>query len=227
MPSKAARLSAGCLLLWVVSAAFLQQGIFESGVLIISHSGTVIGREEFVVRAGRASGDRGLTVASRVSYPADHPRVSLVPLLELRPDSQPASIQIDLLDGTARRVFAELAPRRVSIRTVDGSHESVRQYPAPDRVLFLDDSAFALHAIPPQGPAGPALMLWPRSGRRELGSWSDRGVEPTEVNGKNTLLHHIVLAGAAPRDLWYDEHGHLAKVEIPSLGLTAVRSAEH
>ena len=117
--------------------------------------------------------------------------------------------------------------RRVSLRTVDGSHESVRQYPAPDRVFFLDDSAFALHAIPPQGQPGPGLMLWPRSGRRDMGSWSDRGIEPTDLNGTNTPLRHIVLSGAAPRDLWYDDHGHLAKVEVPGLGLTAVRSMGH
>src|ERR1041384_3689220 len=164
------------LVLAAVLAAVWPQGVLDSGVLIISRSGTVIGKEEFVVRAGRASGDRGFTVASRASYPPDHPRVGLSPVLELRPDSQPASLQIDLQGRPPRRGFAEFSPRRLSLRTVDGSHESVRQYPAPEHAFFLDDSAFALHAIPPQGPPGPVLMFWPRSGRRNLGSWSDRGI---------------------------------------------------
>ncbi|MBI4502387.1 MAG: hypothetical protein HY700_14655 [Gemmatimonadetes bacterium] len=202
----------------------MAQRVLDRGTLVISRAGVVIGSEDFVIRTGRTSGDRGLTVASRASYPPSRPQVVLVPVLELTADSQPAALQIDVQDGMARRVVAELAPRRISIRTVHDSRESVRQYPAPERVLFLDDSAFALHAIPPTGPGGPVLLLWVRSGVREDGAWSDRGVEPTDFNGQTVSLRHVTLSGPFPRDLWYDDRGHLAKVEVPSLELRAARS---
>jgi hypothetical protein len=203
-----------------------QQRVLDSGTLLVSHAGAIIGKEEFVVRAGRAAGDRGWTIAARIFHPAGRPQHNLAAVLELAADSQPASLPIDQLDPKSSQVYAELVPRRVSIRTVREAHESVRQYPAPGRPWLTDDSVFSLHAIPPAGSAGPVLLLSPRTGLRMSATWSDRGVEVTEVNGEAVSLRHILVSGIAPRDLWYDDRGRLIKVEVPTLGLTAVRARE-
>jgi len=200
-----------------------QQRVLDKGALVISRAGAIIGKEEFVVRAERISGERGWSISSEILYPAGRAQWNLALLLELAPDSQPASLQIE--DSPSDQVFAELAAERLTIRSVKNAHESVRQYPAFGRVLLLDDSAFAVHAMAPAGTPGRVLLLFPRDGSRDSASWEDQGIGSTEVNGHEIPLRHVTLIGMVKRDLWYDEQGHLVKVEEPARGLTAVRAS--
>ncbi len=207
------------------SPALAQQRVIDTGTLIISRAGAVIGREEFVVRVGRAStGREGFTISANAFYPSERTQASVVPVVELGPDSQPASLQID---AGQQRVFAQIGARRVTVRMVSPQGESVREYPGGERLLVADDSSFALQAIPPGRTAGTVSLVWPRAGRRESGSLEDRGTERTELGaGAAALRHYVLKAGGTERHLWYDERGRLMKVELPAGSLSAVRAPE-
>src|SRR5439155_17542785 len=115
-----------------------QQRVLDSGTLMISRAGVLIGREEFTIRSGRASGSGdGFTIAATAYYPADRSQASLAITVELAADSEPASFQLNVLDQRQlnvldqrqRRIYAQLGPRRVTVRTLTASGESVREYP--------------------------------------------------------------------------------------------------
>ncbi|MBI4419754.1 MAG: hypothetical protein HY560_02940 [Gemmatimonadetes bacterium] len=209
-----------------LSTAASQQRVLDSGALTISQGGIVIGREEFTVRAGRASGGRdGFTIASSVFYPPDRAEATLAPVVEVGPDSVPITLQLDVFDGAQRRVYAQLGARRVTVRSVSPQGESVREYPGGGRFVIVDDSSFALNAIPPGRAPGSVSVLWPRHGRREAGELADLGMARTEVGVRSAELQHFQLTtGADTRDLWYDERGRLMKVDVPAAGLSAVRA---
>ena len=103
-----------------------QQRVLDSGTLMISRAGVLIGREEFTIRSGRASGSGdGFTIAATAYYPADRSQASLAITVELAADSEPASFQLNVLDQRQRRIYAQLGPRRVTVRTLTASGESV------------------------------------------------------------------------------------------------------
>jgi hypothetical protein len=197
--------------------------VLDKGTLVIWSGGAIIGKEEFVVRGVRASGEPGWSVLSEVYYPAGRSHRNLAALLELAADSQPTSLRVDLPDPQSGHVYAEVGAGRVTIRTTQDAHESARQYPASGRVWLVDDSVFAVHAMAPAGTPGPVLLLAPRNGTRDSANWVDRGIGPTEVNGHELSLRHIIVSGLVTQDLWYDQQGHLIKVEEPTRGLTVVR----
>jgi len=204
-----------------IAGPLLAQRVLDRGTLAFSRSGLVVGKEDFIVQEGRTGGEPGFAILSRVAFP-DQPGTGLLPSLELGTDSLPEAYQV-IEPPPGPKVSIEVVPRRITVRTERGARESVREYPVRAPVLLVDDSAFALHAFPPPGHPGPVVLLW-RSGRREHSQWFDKGIEPTELNGMTVRLHHIQLAGPPLRDLWYDEKGRLAKVDIPSLNVSAVRA---
>ena len=202
-----------------------QQRVLDSGTLMISRAGVLIGREEFTIRSGRASGSGdGFTIAATAYYPADRSQASLAITVELAADSEPASFQLNVLDQRQRRIYAQLGPRRVTVRTLTASGESVREYPGGSRTLAADDSSFALYAVLPGRAAGTVQMISPREGRRAAHELKDLGLERTDVGARSVELHHLVLDGPSLTHLWFDEHDLLIKAEVPGAGLAASRA---
>ena len=202
-----------------------QQRVLDSGTLMISRAGVLIGREEFTIRSGRASGSGdGFTIAATAYYPADRSQASLAITVELAADSEPASFQLNVLDQRQRRIYAQLGPRRVTVRTLTASGESVREYPGGSRTLAADDSSFALYAVLPGRAAGTVQMISPREGRRAAHELKDLGLERTDVGARSVELHHLVLDGPSLTHLWFDEHDRLIKAEVPGAGLAASRA---
>ena len=90
--------------------------------------------------------------------------------------------------------------------------------------MIVDDSVFALYAVPPGTASGTVRLVSPRRDVRENYDLTNRGVEETVVAGERMKLLHLVLTrGADVRHLWYDASGRLMKVEIPSRQLYAER----
>lgn len=207
----------------VQAARAVPQGpILDSGTLVISRSGQVVGREEFTVRRGRSSGPGGYTITSTATYPPESPTVTLSPVVELGPDSLPVLVQFDTHGDGQARVYARFGARRVTVRVVHPGGESARELPATGRDIVADDSVFGLYAVPPSRSALQAVF--PRSGSRLPAELLPRGTERTTFRGVARELHHEVLRlGARELHLWYDSQGRLMKVEVPALGLIAER----
>ena len=206
--------------------ASAQERVIDTGTFLITREGVALGREEFTVRRGRTGVSDGFTISVRSFYPPDRAEPVVTPQVELRPDSQIASAHLIETAG-GRRIFLQADPRRVTVRSLSASGESVRQYPSTDRLVVVDDSALALFALPPGVAPSSVAQVWPRGPRRAVTTLSDLGMEPTAWNGESRPLRHLVLgSGTDVRHLWYDARGRLMKVEIPAAMVVGVRAPD-
>lgn len=195
----------------------------DAGAFLILRDGAAVGREEFTVRRGQPAGT-GFTITTTARYPAARPVITLTVALELGPDSLPAALQLDLAGPDARRVYAVIGPRRVTVRNVRPRGEAAREYPGATRSLVVDDSVFALQALLPRAGGGGFTILAPRHDRRETGEATWSGTDRTLVGGVVHTLERVTLPfGNGMRHLWYDGTGRLMKVEDLGTGLTAER----
>jgi len=194
------------------------QAPLDEGTLLVRQDTAEIGREAFRLSAapGGAGGAR--------------PIVVLNPILQVGPDSAPASLEYTVADPREPlRILGQLARGRFTVRLLGRRTERAREFPAAGRVVVLDDSVFALYLFAgwQAGPgAMPVTAIFPRGGRREPLVVQDLGVEATTLNRDAASLHHVSVTGGANQlvHLWLDRAGRLLKVEIPSRHLTAERT---
>jgi hypothetical protein len=211
------------LALVAVHVAGAEQRIIDSGTLLVTRDGMALGREEFTVRAAAPG---GITISVRSFYPPDRAEPVVTTQVELRPDSQLAGAQVEDLGAGGRRILLQADPRRVTVRSVSPTGESVRQYPASGRLIVADDSALSLYAVHP-GSVPSVGQIWPRGPRRAVSPLGDLGLETTPWWGETRQLRHLVLGdGPDSRHLWYDLEGRLMKVEIPGAMLLGLRARE-
>lgn len=208
--------------------AMAQGRILDQGVLRVVAGGTEIAREEFTVTLGSAvAGGARLRITTTAFYPPRRTKITISPYVELGPDSMPRMVQYAATNGDDERILAQIGPRRLTIRRISSRGESAREYPGAPRTLIVDDSVFALYAVPPGTASGTVRLVSPRRDVREDYYLTNRGVEQTVVEGEwMELLHLVLTAGADVRHLWYDDSGRLMKVEIPSRQLYAERMTQ-
>lgn len=221
------RVAAAAALLAALAAgqpAAPQGPVMDQGSFTITHGDVEVGREQFTLRRGSASGPDGYTITTSAAYPPISPRVTLAPVVELGPDSFPVQMQFDVFGGGQRRVYLQLGPRRVTLRIVHPGGESARELPAAGPAVLVDDSVFALYALLPRGTARLEALA-ARTGDRSGARIADRGEERTTLQGVAHTLRHVVLsAGDQQLDLWYDPQGRLMRVDVPAVGLVAERT---
>lgn len=205
--------------------AMAQGRILDQGVLRVVVGGTEIAREEFTVTVGSAvAGGAGLRITATAFYPPRRTKITISPFVELGPDSMPRLVQFEATNGDHERILAQIGPRRLTIRRISSRGESAHEYPGAPRTMIVDDSVFALYAVPPGTASGTVRLVSPRRDVRADYDLTNRGVEETVVAGERMKLLHLVLTrGADVRHLWYDASGRLMKVEIPSRRLYAER----
>lgn len=212
----------------VTDPVSIQGRILDRAVFIIRRGSEVVGREEFVIRQGRASGQRdGFTISARAYHPDDRSTPIMVSTIQCGPDSQPTAARLDLDTEDRASVFVSIGSRRITVREVTPNGESARQFPAVDRTLLLDELLISPYALLPSRSEGSLTTFTPRSGAKEVVDLVDFGREVTTVRNASISLRHLTLGtGSGATHLWYDELGRLVKVSMGSLRLTATRSFE-
>ena len=206
--------------------AAAQGSLLDSAVFVITRGSTVVGREQFTLRSGRPSGSGGgFTVSVTAHYPPDSPYPTAASVIEFGADSQPISARIDLDRDDRPSVLVAFAPRRITIRTVTPSGESVRQLQGFARTLVLDEFLLSSFAFLPGRADGTVALVNPRAGQRVVVPLTDRGMDRTAVQGADRVLRHLSLgSGRDARHLWYDGEGRLIKLTVPAANVTAVRT---
>lgn len=207
------------------------QAPVDEGTLVVHEDTVETARESFRLTAVRTgAGTMGWTLAATIRYDRGRPVVVLDPIVELGPDSNPASLEYTVADPREPlRILGQLARGRFTVRILGRRTERAREFSAAPPAAVLDDSVYALY-LPAawQARAQPATVtaIFPRAGRRETLTVQDLGVEPTSLNRDPASLRHITLTGGASRlvHLWLGPDGRLAKVEIPSRRLVAERA---
>src|SRR5687768_3559850 len=100
--------------------ALLQGGIgtpVDEGVLVVRVDTLEVGRESFRLSRGRLSrGDTGWTLATTIRYDRARPVIVLSPILEVKSDSMPATLQYDVADPRQpSRILGELGRGRFTV----------------------------------------------------------------------------------------------------------------
>lgn len=211
----------------VCPPAGAQGRILDEGVLRVTIGRAEVAREEFSVTLGGSSEGRlGYRIAATAFYPPRRTRVVISPAVDIAPDSQPRLVEFEARTADAVRTIAQIGPRRLTIRRFWLGGENFIEHPSSPRALVVDDSVFALYAVPPGLTPGDVLLIAPRSNVRVPSRLDNLGRGETVVDGtRYVLLHLVFTAGMDTRHVWYDDDGRLMKVEIPSRGLSAERVA--
>lgn len=203
----------------------------DEGTLVVREDTVATAREAFRLSATHAGGGAvRWTLATTIRYDRTRPVVVLDPIVELGPDSSPASLEYTVADPREPlRILGQLARGRFVVRLLGRRTERAREFPAPPPAAVLDDSVFALYlAVAWQARPQPVSVtaIYPRAGRREVLTVQDLGVEPTTLNRDPASLRHITVTGGENRlvHLWLGADGRLAKVQIPSRGVLAERT---
>ena len=214
-------------LVTVSPPASSQGRILDEGVLRVRIGRAEVAREEFSVTLGGSSEGRlGYRIAATAFYPPRRTRVVIAPAVDIGADSQPRLVEFEARTADAIRTIAQIGPQRLTIRRFWLGGENFIEHPSSPRALVVDDSVFALYAIPPGLTSGDVLLIAPRTDIRLAARLDNLGRGETVVDGTRYVLLHLVLtAGTDTRHLWYDDDGRLMKVEIPSRGLSAERVA--
>lgn len=225
LPRLGMLLAVACVM--VSTSATSQGRILDEGVLRVRIGRAEVAREEFSVTQGSSSEGRfGYRITATAFYPPRRTRVVIAPAVDLAADSQPRLVEFEARTTDAIRTIAQIGPRRLTIRRFWLGGENFIEHPSSPRAFVVDDSVFALYAVPPGLTPGEVLLVAPRTDIRVASQLDNLGRGETVVDGTRYLLLHLVLtAGTDTRHLWYDDEGRLMKVEIPSRGLSAERIA--
>src|SRR2546426_5059102 len=176
------------------------QAPLDEGTLLVRQDTAEIGREAFRLSAAPGgAGGAGWTLVSAVRYDRTRPIVVLNPILQLGPDSAPASLEYTVADPREPlRILGQLARARFTVRLLGRRTERAREFPAAGRVVVLDDSVFALYLFAgwQAGPgAVPVTAIFPRGGRPAPLLGQNLGVRATPFNRDGASLPHRVGAG--------------------------------
>ncbi len=225
LPHRGMLLPMACLLIPGPLAA--QGRIIDEGVLRVRIGRAEVAREEFsITQGGSFDGRLGYRITATAFYPPRRTRVVIAPAVDIGADSQPRLVEFEARTADAVRTIAQIGPGRLTIRRFWRGGENFIEYRSSSRVLVVDDSVFALYAIPPGLTPGDVLLVAPRTEVRLEARLDNLGRGETVVDGRRySLLHLVLTAGTDTRHLWYNDDGRLMKVEIPSRGLSAERVA--
>jgi hypothetical protein len=207
------------------------QAPLDEGTLMVREDTVEIAREGFRLNALRtAAGVTRWTLATTIRYDRTRPVVVLDPIVELGPDSNPASLEYNVADPrNPLRILGQLTRGRFAVRVLGRRTERARELLAPSPAAVLDDSVFALYlpvAWQARAQAVTVTGLFPRAGRRDVLTVQDLGTEPTTLNRDPASLRHITVSGGENRlvHVWLGSDGRIAKVEIPSRRVVVERA---
>ncbi len=209
------------LSLAAVPQARLGGQVVDQGTLVIRNADAIIAREQFVL----AASPDGLVLTATSLYPPRRTRVTLESRVEIGADSLPDLATVTTSNGADGRVAAQFGSRRITVRVASPRGESVREHPAPSRYLVVDDSIFALYALPPGMSSGNVRLFALRDDKRSDVTLTNRGLHPPMLNGTQQDLVEVALESAdGERIIWFDRQGRLMKVEDRIAGITAQRT---
>ena len=214
---------------WLVALLALQ-GAADEGTLVIREDAGEVAREGFrlsTVQVGEHV--QHWKLVTNVRYGRGRPVVVLGPALEVGPDSQPVSLEYDVIEPQGpERILGQQGRARFVVRTLGRRIERAREFALTGPMVVLDDSVFALYRFAAwyARPVPRALAaIYPRSGRREALTVQDLGLAATTLNRDPATLRHVTVTGGAAGDvhLWLAPDGRLVKIEIPARHLSVER----
>lgn len=181
----------------------------------ISRDGAEIGQEVATLTAGDSRNPGGTTLVVRAHYPGSPRDSALEAMLQRDAARQFVLFQLDLHDEAGgSTILAAGSGARVLLRTDTPGSRAVREVPAGDNVVLLDDHVLSLYQAVADlaTPAGTRMVgIYPRNGRR---------VQFVARQGDGAQARRITLSGQLTGTLVVNEEGRLVRAELPA-GLVA------
>jgi hypothetical protein len=193
--------------------ALAQQG--EPISYSITRGGSDLGEEIATLSAGDDRNPGGTTLVVRAHYPGSPRDSALEAMLQRDGARQFVLFQLDLHDEAGgSTILAAGSGARVLLRTDTPGSRAVREVPAGENVVLLDDHVLSLYQAVADlaSPAGTRMVgIYPRSGRR---------VQFEARRGDGDQARRITLSGQLTGTLLINAAGRLVRAELPA-GLVA------
>jgi hypothetical protein len=200
-----------CLALAAVPSAAQS---LDRGTLVI-HAGTrEVGSETFRI----VSDSAGVRVTARAVY-GTRPTIELTASVDRGRDGELA-FQLDRRAGSqSGQTYAVQKRNRITVRRVERGAEQASELPGGPGTVLLADSVFSLfyQLVAFAGDGRPVTVLFPQ-GTRRLSLTLER-----VTAGAGTLVR---FRGGLEGEVELGNRGEVLRIQLPSLGLEAVRKRE-
>ena len=202
------------------SSAAAQVRIIDEGTFLITRRGGPSETEGFRIRV-----DNGLVLATG-QLTSGNRRVSSA----LTTDSLgvPVDYKLDVRENGASTMSIAAVGRsgRLTARAqLPRGEESTREYPVSVGSVILEDDDLVHQTYFLLLPKKTTMQaINPRTSRGGAATLRAVGAESVTIGGKPVAgTHYSVTVGGRAREFWVDASGRVLQVEIPSIGLKAVR----
>jgi hypothetical protein len=217
----------GALLLAGALAAQAERG--DEGSFTVSVDGRVVGTEEFTIRHAGSGATAEVVATGRVMLDLLTGRLELVPRLRaVGLGADPSSYEVSVGGDSPQRIVGTVAAGRFSAKIASPTGEQLREYVASRGAVILDDGiAHHYYFLARRLRDGQVPILIPRENRQVMATVSSQGQETLEIAGERAPFYRLTVhpVGGEPRHVWVDALNRVVRVEIPSRGYLAVRTA--
>lgn len=204
------------------------QGAGDAGTFRVLVGGREVGTEEFTIQQ-TGSGASAVTIAGgHVRLRLQDGSLDLAPRMRANGvQFDPVQYQVDVGGDSPQKIVGNIGSGRVSARIVTASGEQLREYVASSGAIVLDDGiAHHYYFLAQRLHSGRVAVIVPRENHQVIATVADRGEESVSIGDATARLFHLVVqVGGEERHVWVDALNRVIKVEIPSRGYQAVRTA--
>ncbi len=216
---------------WLPLALFLAtaadaQTLVDEGSFTISRNDHTIGREQFSIRSGVATGGSGTSFTAYGTTTYSDRRLD--PRLVTDADGAPVRYEVETRIGPERQelLSGQVQRGRFSARTQTPRGMSAREYIVADGALILDDDIFHQYFfVARTGRTGAVPVVVPRRNVQVTMQVDARGTERLTIGSRAIDARHLTVSepNGETRDVWVDSEGRVLRVVIPARGITAQR----
>ena len=204
------------------------QEFLDRGTFIIVRGGSEVGREDFAIRP--TVGRQGQSGVLAVSTVRENGR-DLQHALELTADHTPVTFQQTESAGgrVVRRLSAQLAGLRFSVRLTSSDGEAAREFPVRAPAVILGDDAFNEYYFVPRpmdGAPRSVFVVRPGDARAVPGRVETMGTDTVTVGGLVIEARRFALRlqDGEERLFWVTPSGDLVRVALPATNTIATRA---
>lgn len=211
-------------------SASAQQVTVDEGEFTVFLDGREAGTETFSIR--RAGPTESATVVSHAEVELQLPgglRKVEPAMRTTGPGMLVEAYQVRVTGDMEADVQVALADRRYLARVRTERGEQQREYRARADAVLLEDQVahqYFFVAAAAEGGAVEIPVILPRSGEEFTATVVTVGTESVTIGGETIRARHLRIEGpGGDREVWVDDRNRVLRVEIPSEGYRAVRTA--
>lgn len=212
------------------SPALAQSVAMDEGSFTITMGGRGAGTETFAIRRIGMGAEARVIAQGQVQVTLPSGSLSMEPILEASEALSLAGYQ-NKVTGAREEVFtlAGTNDRRFQGRTVSQQGEQVQEYRAASGTILLEDMVahhYFMLGARLDGESGTVPVIVPGQGRQLQLQYTVTGNETLQLGGSAVEARKVrVDVGGQARDIWFDVQGRVLRVEDPSSGYRAERTA--